>query len=343
LHDGDIAYGAAGAAPAACGILTRAMQYRLLGNTGLNVSVIGFGASPLGNEFGPADFDEGVRAVHLAIDRGINFFDVSPYYGRTLAEERLGKALEGKRDKVILATKCGRYGREPEECDYSAARVTASIDESLRRLRTHYVDLLQVHDVENVADPRQIVDETLPALRQLQKHGKCRAVGITGLPLKILRWIAAQAEVDTILSFCRYNLMVDDMDEVLTPLCRENGIGLINASPLHMRVLTDAGAPDWHPASQSIKDAGRKVVEICKQAGLDPAAVALRFCIDHPYVSTTLVGMSKARHVEGNLNALTRKIDPELLKQIEQAVAPVKNQMWFQGRPENNDPNWTRG
>ena len=316
------------------------MQYRPLGRTGFNVSVIGFGASPLGNEFGPADFDEGLRAVHLAIERGINFFDVSPFYGRTLAEERLGKALEGRRDKVILATKCGRYGREPQECDYSAARVTASIDESLRRLRTDYVDLMQVHDVENVADPRQIVDETLPALRKAQEQGKCRAVGITGLPLKILRWIASQVDVDTILSFCRYNLMVDDMDEVLTPLCREQGIGLINASPLHMRVLTDAGAPDWHPASQEIKDAGKRIVEICRQAGVDPADIALRFCIDHPYVSTTLVGMSKARHVEANLRALTTTIDPALLARIEQAVAPVKNHMWMQGRPENDDPRW---
>src|SRR5205814_4930692 len=88
------------------------MDYRPLGRTGLNVSIIGYGASPLGNEFGPADFDEGVRAVQLAIDHGINFFDVSPYYGRTLAEERLGKALEGRRDKVILATKCGRDGKD---------------------------------------------------------------------------------------------------------------------------------------------------------------------------------------------------------------------------------------
>src|SRR4051812_6551094 len=221
------------------------MDYRPLGKIGLNVSVIGYGASPLGNEFGPADFDEGVRAVHLAIDSGINLFDVSPYYGRTLAEERLGRALGGRRDKVILATKCGRYGKTADECDYSAARVTSSIDESLRRLRTDHVDLLQVHDVEMVADPDQIVNETVPALRKLQQAGKCRVVGITGLPLKILRYIASRVPVDTVLSFCRYNLMVDDMDEILTPLVRQQGIGLINASPLHMRVLTEQGAPDW--------------------------------------------------------------------------------------------------
>src|SRR5687768_11255044 len=171
------------------------MRYRPLGNTGFDVSLIGFGASSLGNEFGPTDVDEGVRAVHLAIDRGINFFDVSPYYGRTLAEKRLGRALEGRRDKAILATKVGRYGREPEECDYSASRVVASVEGSLQRLRTDHVDVLQVHDVENVAEPDQIVEETIPAMRELQRRGKCRAVGITGLPLKILRHITSRVEV----------------------------------------------------------------------------------------------------------------------------------------------------
>lgn len=319
------------------------MQYRPLGRTGFDVSVIGYGASPLGNEFGPADFDEGVRAVHAAIDRGINFFDVSPYYGRTLAEERLGAALEGRRDKVILATKCGRYGKTPDECDYSAATVTARFEDSLRRLRTDRVDLLQVHDVEMVADPMQIVEETVPALRELQRAGKCRAVGITGLPLKILAYIAARVEVDSVLSFCRYNLMVDDMDALLTPLCRDKQIGLINASPLHMRVLTAQGAPDWHPAPEPVKDAGRRVVEHCAAAGVNPSDVALRFCLDHPYASSTLVGMSKLRHVEDNLRALDARIDPRLLREIEQIVAPVKNVMWQQGRPENNDDRWAHG
>src|SRR5579883_245112 len=96
------------------------MQYRRLGQTDLHISVMGFGASPLGGVFGPADAVEGIKAVHLSISEGINFFDVSPYYGRTLAEERLGKALQGRRDKVVLATKCGRYG--PDEFDFSEKR-----------------------------------------------------------------------------------------------------------------------------------------------------------------------------------------------------------------------------
>jgi L-galactose dehydrogenase len=119
------------------------MRYRHLGDTSLKVSVLGFGASPLGDVFGTTDPSEGFRAVHLAIDEGINLFDVSPYYGLTLAEERLGMALAGRRNEVVLATKCGRYGES--EFDFSAGRITKSLEESLRRLRTDYVDLFQAH------------------------------------------------------------------------------------------------------------------------------------------------------------------------------------------------------
>jgi L-galactose dehydrogenase len=149
-------------------------------------------------------------------------------------------------------------------------------------------------------------------------------------------------EVDTILSFCRYNLMVTDMDKLLTPICREQGIGLINAAPLHMRILSAAGAPDWHPAPAQVKAAGKKVVEVCQRHGADVGQVAMRFCLDHPYVSSTLVGMSKRRHVEENLAAMEKPIDPQLLAVIERVVEPVKDVMWMQGRAQNNDQHWTR-
>src|SRR5258708_18478626 len=122
------------------------MEYRTLGGTGLRVSLLGFGASPLGDVYGATDDAEVKRSIDLAIGRGVNFFDVSPYYGLTLAEERLGSFLLGKRQQIQLATKCGRYGLD--QFDFSARRITASIDESLGRLRTDYLDLFQVHDVE---------------------------------------------------------------------------------------------------------------------------------------------------------------------------------------------------
>jgi L-galactose dehydrogenase len=159
------------------------LEYRQLGHTSLQVSVVSFGASPLGNVFQQTDPAEGVAAVRYAVERGINFFDVSPYYGLTVAETRLGEALQGHRQQVVLATKCGRYGAD--EFDFSAERITTEFENSLRRLRTDHVDLLQAHDVE-FANVEQIVRETLPAMRRLQQQGKARYIGITGYSLKNL-------------------------------------------------------------------------------------------------------------------------------------------------------------
>lgn len=311
------------------------MEYRTLGKTGLEVSVLGYGASPLGNEFEEIDVREGDRAVHMAIDHGVNFFDTSPYYGRTLSEERLGRALGAKRKQIVLATKCGRY--DIDAFDFSAARVRASIDESLRRLRTDYVDIYQMHDIEFV-DREQVLGEALPVARELQQAGKCRFVGITALPLGILRDVAERAPVDTILSYARYNLMVDDLDTELRPLCAERGIGLINASPLHLRVLTERGAPAWHLASDEVKQVGERVASLCRERGVDVAAAALKFCYDYPHTASVLVGMSKTRHVATNLEAFAFKEPPGLLEEIRALVDPVRNRIWPSGLPENQDP-----
>jgi L-galactose dehydrogenase len=308
------------------------MEYRQLGNTSLRVSFLGYGASPLGDVFRHTDPAEGAAAVHFAVERGINYFDVSPYYGLTLAETRLGEALVGLRQQVILATKCGRYGAD--EFDFSAARITAGIEDSLARLRTDYVDLLQAHDVE-FGDARQIVEETVPAMRKLQQQGKARFIGITGYSLKNLMAIASQVPVDTILTYCRYNLMIDDMDSSLIPFAKQHGIGIINASPLHMGIITERGAPAWHPAPQEVRDAGQRVVALCRAHGVDASELALRFCLDHPGVASTLVGMSSRAHVERNLKCLDLRFDPSLLEEIRATVAPVANLTWPSGRPEN--------
>lgn len=308
------------------------MEYRRLGNTELAVSLLGFGASPLGNIYHSVDPREGSKAVHMAIDNGINFFDVSPYYGMTLAEERLGEALVGRRDRVILATKCGRYGID--NFDFSAEGVTASLHESLSRLQTDYVDLLQIHDVE-FADFDQIIEETVPALRQLQKQGKARYIGITGYPAGMLARIVDATPVDTVLSYCRYNLMINDMDDLLTPVTKKHRTGLISASGLHMGILTERGAPEWHPAPPEVCEAGRRAFQFCKDRGVDLPHTALRFCLDHDYVSSTLVGMSSCRHVENNLELLHLKSDPNLLQELRDLFEPVFNRTWPSGRSEN--------
>jgi L-galactose dehydrogenase len=309
------------------------MEYRKLGRTDLQVSLLGFGTAPLGDVYGTTEPSEGKRAVHFAIENGINFFDSSPYYGLTLSEERLGQALLGWRDKVVLATKCGRYGLDA--FDFSAARVTASVDESLQRLRTDYIDLFQAHDVE-FGDVDQIIHETVPAMRKMQEQGKVRYIGITGYPLKTLVRIAEAVPVDTILSYSRYNLMITDMDDVLTPFVKKHGIGLINAAGLHMGILTQEGAPAWHPAPPAVHQAARKAADLCRERGVDIAEVAIRFCLEHPYVSSTLVGMGSEAQVRANLKLLDVKTDPVLVDEIRSVVAPVLNHVWPSGRPENH-------
>lgn len=310
------------------------MRYRPLGQTDMRVSAIGFGASPLGDVFGPVSESESRRAVHAAIDGGINLFDVSPYYGHTLAEERLGAALSGRRHSIYLATKCGRY--DLDSFDFSAQRIRASIDESLRRLQTGYVDLLQAHDIEFGHLP-QIVEETIPAMQEIQRQGKARFTGITSYQLGMLAKIAKDTPIDTVLSYCRFNLLVDDMDSVLTPVLQRKSIGLLNASPLHMGIITRKGAPAWHPAPETIKRAGAQIVQLCEDSGFNPAQVALRFCVDHPYVASTLVGMGTTQQVEDNLQALTVELDPSLMAKMERLIAPVKNAIWASGLPENAD------
>ena len=310
------------------------MRYRKLGRTELTLSEVGFGASPFGNVFAVTDLAECVRAAHLAIDLGINFFDVSPYYGRTLAEERLGAALDGKRDSIILATKCGRYGADI--FDFSAKAVTSGLEASLQRLRTDHVDLLQVHDVE-FGDVRQIVDETLPALRRLQEQGKTRYVGITGYSLKTLARIAHAFPVDSVLTYCRYNLLITDMDETLLPFVEEHGIGLINASPLHMGVLTEEGAPAWHPAPPAVHAAGRRAAHVAKARGAHLPELALRFCLAHPYVTSTLVGMATQQQVTENIRALGAAEDASLAADVLAAIGPDRNVVWPSGRAENHD------
>lgn len=311
------------------------MNYTVLGRIGLKISVVGFGASPLGHEFGKIDPEEGKRAVHYAIERGINYFDVAPYYGRTLAETRLGEALAGCRDKVILATKVGRY--DINQFDFSAKYVIKSVEESLSRLKTDYIDVFQVHDIEYGAK-EQIINETLPAMHQLKQAGKVRFVGITGYPLHLLKDVAEAAEIDTLLSYCRYNLMDTSMEDILTPVAKRKGIGLINASPLHMRVLTEKGAPDWHPAPRKVLEVGQQVARYCRRRGVDIADLAMQFALQHDYAATTLVGMSKVRHVDSNVKSVGVAPDPKLLAEVLEMIKPVANIVWKEGRPENDDP-----
>ena len=315
------------------------MQIRRLGQTDLDVSILGFGASPLGGEFGPIDEAEGERAVHAAVDRGVNYFDTSPYYGRTLSEQRLGRALAGRRQKVIVSTKCGRY--DVDGFDFSAARVERSIGESLQRLKTDNVDLYIVHDIE-YGDRRQVIEEAIPAARRVQQAGKARWVGISGLQLDLLREVAEAAQIDVILSYARYNLAVRDLDDRLRPFVEQRGLGLINASPLLLGALSNGEPPAWHPAPPELLGAARKAAAACREEGADLAQIALRFAVEYPHAASTLVGMSTVAQLEANVAGLETPLDILLLKKVESLLTPFRRTIWPTGREENWDPNAKR-
>lgn len=309
------------------------MQYRTLGKTALRVSTLGFGASPLGNVFDPVDEKEGINAVHLALDHGVNFFDVSPFYGLTLAESRLGKALEGKRHNIVLASKCGRY--DLQEFDFSKKRILKSVDESLARLKTDYLDIFQLHDIEFV-DRSIILEEAVPAIQEVIQSGKARFWGITGLPVRYLALIARQTDPDTVLSWGHYNLLEDEINDDLVPLSEEMGFGLMNAAPLMQRILSDASLPDWHRSPAEVKALQSKLLALCKNYGVRLSDVALRYAMDHPKIATTIIGMCEVEVVKQNLSITTFEIPTSLLEEIHTLVAPVKNRMWFEGKEENN-------
>ncbi|PTY03251.1 aldo/keto reductase [Opitutaceae bacterium EW11] len=313
------------------------MHRRLLGKTGLSVSVLSFGASSLGGVFRQTDDRESIRAVHTALDLGINFIDVSPYYGATRAETVLGKALrEVKRDRYFLATKVGQYGEG--EFDFSAARVKRSLDESCARLGVDYIDVLQCHDIEFVSLD-QIVNETLPALHELKKAGRIGHVGITGLPLKIFRCVIDRVPagtVETILSFCHYELN-DTSLEPLLPYLKEKGIGAINASPTGMGLLTERGVPSWHPAPPALVAGCKQAVAYCASRGVDIVKLAVQFAIAHPGIATTLVGTANPDNIRKNIAYAEEPIDFELMARVLEILRPVHNHNFTRGRPENRD------
>ncbi|MBQ2495572.1 MAG: aldo/keto reductase, partial [Prevotella sp.] len=296
------------------------MVYNEIGKTGMRVSNLGFGASSLGGVFHSIREEEGIQAVFTAVENGINFIDVSPYYGHLKAETVLGKALKDiPRDKYYLSTKVGRYGKDGVNTwDYSAKRATESVYESMERLHVDYIDLINVHDVE-FADLQQVVDETLPALVELRKKGVVRHVGITDLQPENLHWViehSPEGTVESILNFCHYSLN-DDMLLDYLDFFEEKGIGVINASPFSMGLLSQRGTPDWHPAPAPLKEACAKAAAYCQEKGYPIEKLAIQFSTSlNPRIATTLFSSANPQNVLKNIDYVNQPMDEQLVKEV---------------------------
>jgi L-galactose dehydrogenase len=309
------------------------MQMRSLGRTGLEVSALGFGCGPLGGHFGPYDKDTSIAAVRHAIDRRINFFDTSPFYSRS--EEVLGEALAGGyRDKIMLCTKAGRNG--PRDFDFSPKAMLPSLDRSLVRLRTDYVDVWFAHDIEFANDFEALLTETADAMRQAQKAGKCRFIGMTGYPPGLLARAIERCGPDVVLNYCHFSLTNSQLLTRLLPVAVKHGTGLVNASALMMGLFSRKGPPAWHSAPQPFKDACRAVVELCQRRGADAEVLALQYVLQQPRVPCTLVGMSSVAEVDTNMQALNMTMNAGLLAAAQKLLAPFTDIEWGSG-------NWPKG
>lgn len=307
------------------------MEYREIGKTGMKVSPISFGASSLGGVFHSLKEEAGIRAVYTAIDNGINFIDVSPYYGHLKAETMLGKALKNvDRSQYYLSTKVGRYGKDGVNYwDYSAKRAKESAYESMERLHVDYIDLLNIHDIE-FSDLEQVCDETLPALVELRKEGVVKHVGITNLNLRHLKYVidhVPEGTVESILSFCHYTLNDDSLADYLDYF-ESRQIGVINASPYSMGLLTERGAPDWHPAPEALKRLAKKAAGFCRKNGVSIEQLAIGFSMANPRIATTLFSTTSPENVLKTIQYARMPLDVEMLKKVQEIFEPGFRDSW---------------
>lgn len=310
------------------------MKTRPLGQTGLQLPILSFGASSLGQEFRQVTLDEALRSVRVALDCGLNYLDTSPFYGRGMSEVLLGIALRDvPRDSYTLSSKLGRY--DSLHFDFSAKRVGESVDVSLHRLGTDHLDIVFCHDIEYV-NLQTIVDETLPALRQAQQQGKVRFIGFSGYPQKIFRFICERTEVDCVLNYNQYTLQNTRFADETLPFLKAKGVGIINAGPFSARLLTNAPLPQWLKEPEAVKAAARQAAAHCASKGVDIAQLALQFSCAHPDITTTIAGSANPENIKKWAKWIAEPIDGELLAGVLDVFKPVKNLGHIEGLQINN-------
>ena len=309
------------------------MERRKLGKTDLELPVISFGASSLGQEFRRVTIDEALQSCRVALELGMNFIDTSPFYGRGMSEVLLGQVLRDRsREDFILGTKLGRY--DLQHFDFSAKRVAESIDVSLHRMGVDYLDIILCHDIEFV-EMQQIVDETIPAIQKIRDAGKVRYIGFSGYPMKIFPFIIDQIDVDVVLSYNNYHLQNTRFAEHFDYL-KAKGVGIMNAGPFCARLLTNASLPEWHKEPEEVRLACKQAADLCAAQRVDIAQLAVQFCVAHPDIATTIAGSANPENVRNWANWAETPMDETLLTEVLAILEPIKDIGHIEGLPENN-------
>jgi aryl-alcohol dehydrogenase-like predicted oxidoreductase len=319
------------------------MEVRALGRTGVEVSPLCLGAMMFG-AWGNQDHDDSIRIIHRALDAGINFVDTADVYAQGESEEIVGKALEGRRDQVVLATKFhGRMGEGPNRSGNSRRWIFQEVEASLRRLRTDWIDLYQVHRPEPGTD----VDETLAALSDLIRQGKIRYAGSSTFPAEKIveaQWTAERRGRERFV--CEqppYSLVVRGIEAAVLPTCERYGMGVIPWSPLAGGWLTGRWRKGQEPpqstraerlpqrydlsipANQRKLDAVEQLAQLAEEIGISLIHLAIAFVIRHPAVSAAIIGPRTMEQLESQLGAVDVTLEDAVLDRIDEIVPPGTN------------------
>jgi aryl-alcohol dehydrogenase-like predicted oxidoreductase len=331
------------------------MKMRSLGTTGLKVSPLCLGAMMFG-AWGNADHDDSIKIIHAALDAGINFVDTADMYSAGESEEIVGKALAGRRDSVVLATKVHNpMSFDPNHRGNSRRWIIEECENSLRRLGTDYIDLYQIHR----PDPDTDIDETLGALTDLVRQGKVRYLGSsTYLPSQIVeaQWVAERRYRGRFV--CEqppYSILARGIEVDVLPTCQKYGMGVIPWSPLAGGWLSGKwrkGSEDLSsrrslllparydltlPENQAKLDAATALAELADEAGLSLIHLSLAFVIRHPAVTAAIIGPRTAEHLDSQLGAADVVLSGDVLDRIDEIVKPGVN---LNASDAGYDPPW---
>ncbi|MEV6288097.1 aldo/keto reductase [Kribbella sp. NPDC051770] len=316
------------------------MDYRPLGRTGITVSELCLGAMMFGGAGNP-DHDDSIRIIHRALDAGINFVDTADIYSAGESEEIVGQALKGRRDHVVLATKVGLpYDDDPNHRGTSRRWIVESVERSLRRLGTDWIDLYQIHRL----DPAVDIDETLGALSDLVAQGKIRAFGASTVPASEIveaQWVAERRGRERFRTEQPpYSILARAIENDVLPTTRRHGMGVLTYSPLAMGWLTgryrlgadqpESGRAGRFPArfdlglevNQRKLAAADALAKLAESAGLTLIELAIAFVVRHPAVTSAIIGPRTMEHLESQLPAAGIALSDDLLDRIDEIVPP---------------------
>ncbi|MFE2376830.1 aldo/keto reductase [Streptomyces sp. NPDC059398] len=310
------------------------MKYRTLGRTGIKVSPYCLGAMMFG-AMGNPDHDDSVRIIHKALDAGINFVDTADAYSRGESEEIVGKALKGRRDDVVLATKAHLpMGDDPNQQGNSRRWLVRALDDSLRRLGTDHVDLFQVHRPAPDTD----VEETLSALTDLVRAGKVRAIGASTFPASDIveaQWVAERRGLERFRTEQPpYSILNRGIEREVLPVCERYGMGALVWSPLSGGMLTGryrkgvqadthrAGFGFKHLVDERRLDAVEQLIPLADEAGMELTHLAMAFAISHPGVTSAIIGPRTMNHLDDLLAGAETALSDDVLDRIDAIVPP---------------------